>query len=88
MPAGEAARKPEPPAPSPPKPVGLPGPAIAFKPVVLPPRPLAPPRAALKPLQAAMPGSGRIERATYTVQLGELPPAVPSDVDENDEIIE
>jgi hypothetical protein len=35
-----------------------------------------------------VPGSARIERAAYTMQLGELPPAVPSDVDDNDEIIE
>ena len=70
------------------KPVGLPSSSIVFKPVVLPPRPAGPQRTSPRPLLAPMVGGGRIERATYTVQLGELPPAVPSDVDENDEIIE
>ena len=61
---------------------------IAFKPVALPQRPVAPKASASKAMAVPVPGSARIERAAYTMQLGELPPAVPSDVDDNDEIIE
>jgi len=64
--------------------------APAFKPVVLPRRPAAVPvRAPSRNMAPAVPApAGRIERATYTVQLGELPPAVPSALDDADEIIE
>jgi hypothetical protein len=79
--------EPPPVAPAPPRPAGLPLAAVSFKPVVLPPRaPKLPvPRPMAVPVLAVAP---RIERAAYTMQLGELPPAVPSAVDDNDEIIE
>ncbi len=65
-------------------------PAPAFKPVVLPRKPaVAAVRVPARSLAPAVPAAaGRIERATYTMQLGELPPAVPSALDDADEIIE
>jgi len=58
--------------------------------VVLPKRPAAlPVRAPARSLAPAVPaGGGRIEHNAYAMQLGELPPAVPSALDDADEIIE
>jgi|GEM_PF-6482590 tetratricopeptide (TPR) repeat protein len=91
-PAPAAAPTPPPlPAPEPP-PMAAPvaASAGAFKPVVLPRRPaVAPVRAPSRSLAPAVPaGVGRIEHNAYTIQLGELPPAVPSALDDADEIIE
>jgi hypothetical protein len=64
-------------------------PAPAVKPA--PARPLAsvsPSLAKLPSMSMATPEGAKIERTAHALQLGELPPATPSNVDFDDDIIE
>jgi hypothetical protein len=96
-PVVEAAPPLVPPSLAPPEPPALPPVLKPLAPVQVPvlakapaasPGPAAVPIATREPVLMNTPAGARIERTQFTVQLGELPPAMSSGVDDNEDIIE